>query len=126
MSTSSLPADLQSQISAQEIQTLSSGPDHVKIVNSTGRRIAFNIRTSKKNVASRPTGVLDPMESVILSMNFEGNEENDRIIVEYTYPPDGAEKVYKCQYFEGPALVRRKNLANRFRNIIGMTATFEK
>ncbi|CAL2045268.1 unnamed protein product [Caenorhabditis brenneri] len=126
MTTQSIGTSLATDLSARELQ-ISEQSGHIKMVNTSGKRIAFGISTALKKATTTPTGVLDPNEAALFVVKCDGKEQNDRITIVYTIPPEGTEKQYKSEYFlREDALIVRKNLPNRFDKITAVLAKFEK
>ncbi|CAI2355446.1 unnamed protein product [Caenorhabditis sp. 36 PRJEB53466] len=113
--TNQLTRSLELQASVQS--------DHVKLINTSGKRIVFGVSTAQKKATTTPTGVLDPNESIIFVVKCEGTEQNDRVTIIYTIPPEGSDKQYRSDYFLAEnSLVVRKNLPNRFAKITAVLA----
>ncbi|ETN78345.1 MSP domain protein [Necator americanus] len=98
---------------------------HIKIINSSGRRIGWAIKTTNmRRLGVDPAcGVLDPKEATLMAVSCDvfdyGREvnstrardtNNDRITVEWCNTPEGAAKQFRREWFQGDGMVRRKNL----------------
>ncbi|EFP11005.1 hypothetical protein CRE_31033 [Caenorhabditis remanei] len=126
MTTQSIGTSLASDLSSRELQ-ISEQPGHIKIVNTSGKRIVFGVSTALKKATTTPTGVLDPNEAALFIVKSDGKEQNDRITIIYTHPPEGTDKQYRSEYFLGEdTLIVRKNLPIRFEKITAVLARFEK
>ncbi|EFO90401.1 CRE-MSP-33 protein [Caenorhabditis remanei] len=86
----------------------------IKVINSSARRIAYCIKTTKRLRVNAPCGVIDPKEEVILVVSFiKIFGQDDHITVEWTNTPDGAGE-FRREWFQGDGLVRRNNLPIEF------------
>ncbi|RCN42468.1 MSP domain protein [Ancylostoma caninum] len=90
---------------------------HIKITNASGSHIGWAIKTTNmRRLGVNPAcGVLDPKESTLMAVSCDvldyGREDtNDRITVEWCNTPDGAAKQFRCKWFQGDGMVRRKIL----------------
>ncbi|PIC27382.1 hypothetical protein B9Z55_019653 [Caenorhabditis nigoni] len=126
MTTQSIGTTLTTDLSPTELQ-ISQQSGHIKMVNTSGKRIVFGVSTSLKKATTTPTGVLDPNEAALFIVKCDGKEQNDRVTIIYTIPPEGSDKQYRSEYFlREDAHIVRKNLPNRFEKITAVLARFEK
>uniref|UniRef100_A0A914DSY0 Major sperm protein n=1 Tax=Acrobeloides nanus TaxID=290746 RepID=A0A914DSY0_9BILA len=121
MAASIPPGDIQTQPNAKIV--FNSPYDHkhthrIKINNSSARRIGWAIKTTnaKRLEVDPPCGVLDPKEAVLMVVSCDAfdfaseDTNNDRITIEWTNTPEGADKQFRFEWFQGDGMVRRKNL----------------
>ncbi|ULT89926.1 hypothetical protein L3Y34_008369 [Caenorhabditis briggsae] len=126
MTTQSIGTTLTTHLSPTELQ-ISQQSGHIKMMNTSGKRIVFGVSTALKKATTTPTGVLDPNEAALFIVKCDGKEQNDRVTIIYTIPPEGSDKQYRSEYFlREDALIVRKNLPNRFEKITAVLARFEK
>ncbi|KAF1759414.1 hypothetical protein GCK72_015881 [Caenorhabditis remanei] len=83
----------------------------IKVINSSARRIAYCIKTTKRLRVNVPCGVLEPKEGANLIVSFKKlfGRVDDHITVEWINTPDGAGE-FRREWFQGDSMVRKKNL----------------
>uniref|UniRef100_A0A914BW32 Major sperm protein n=1 Tax=Acrobeloides nanus TaxID=290746 RepID=A0A914BW32_9BILA len=110
--------DIQTQPNAKIVFNSPYDIYHIKITNSSARRIGWAI---KKDYRDRlnvepPCGVLDPKEAVLVAIScnaFEFASEdtgNNSITIEWKNTPEGAAKEFFKEWFLRDGAVRSKNL----------------
>uniref|UniRef100_A0A1I7Y0Y3 Major sperm protein n=1 Tax=Steinernema glaseri TaxID=37863 RepID=A0A1I7Y0Y3_9BILA len=87
------------------------------ITNASGSRMGWFIKITKRSDTMNglevhpSSGVLDPKESVVVTFSCDKYSSGmDRFVIEWTNTPNGASKQFRREWFQGDAMVRRKNL----------------